>query len=70
MIPQSRYRTKFWCILERTTRIHQNLTFRDVDIEVARRVATGELHPMTKKPLGLPEEGKENATVFPVSLSC
>jgi hypothetical protein len=57
-----------WCTLERSTHPHQNLTFRDVDVDVARGVAKGDLHPMTKQPLGLPEDDKRNAIVFPFSL--
>ena len=37
--------------------------FRDLDAEIAQGVARGDLHPMTKAPLGLGNEDKENVMV-------
>jgi XPG I-region/XPG N-terminal domain len=67
MIQRNHCPMNSWCILERLTHIYQNLTFRDVDVDIARGVAKGELHPTTKQPLRLPKEDKANVTVFPFS---
>jgi len=42
----------------------EDLTYSDIDVEIARGVATGQLHPMTKKTLGLPAEDWENSIVL------
>jgi len=47
----------------------EDLTHSDLDVEIARGVATGHLHPMTKKTLGLPAEGWENSIVCPLPVS-